>query len=121
MRRSKKVVSEVLLEQLSERFFACYTCDKADVATRRVNHWITRSPDLDSTWFSSRLLQRLWDSELYQQGRITNRSESFEEHRNIVRYLYKTYDAMLTHTEATAWHRMEEPLPLLDMMMEIRP
>lgn len=196
------------MEQLSERFFAYYTCDKSDVATRRVNHWITRSPDLDSTWFSSQLLQRLWDSDvsqrgderfskltflhesifempedaadptgpesdedgdeggqendsddqpdferrkarfnmadrigriksalgnlqanyaplhalyalrfpsrigrgshdLYQQGRITNRSESFEEHRNIVRYLYKTYDAMLTHTEETAWHRME--------------
>jgi hypothetical protein len=45
--------------------------------------------------------------DLYQQGRLTNRSESFEEHRNMVRYLYRTYGAMLAHTEATAWHRME--------------
>jgi hypothetical protein len=193
------------VEQFSERFFAYYTSDESDGATKRVNRWITRSADLDSSWFSSQLLQRLWDTDvsqrgnerfgkltfrhesifempedavegsdaeendddaednetedqpdferrkarfhmadrigrikaslqslqenyaplyalyalrfpsrvgrgshdLYQQGRLTNRAESFEEHRNMVRYLYRTYGAMLAHTEATAWHRME--------------
>lgn len=200
---SRRTVGYV--EQFSERFFAYYTSDEAQTATKRVNHWITRSPDLDSAWFSSPLLQRLWDTDvsqrgderfgkltfkhesifempedaedgtesqeneddtedngsedqpdferrkarfhmadrigrikaslqslqqnyaplyalhalrfpsrvgrgshdLYQQGRLTNRSESFEEHRNMVRYLYRTYGAMLAHTEDTAWHRME--------------
>jgi hypothetical protein len=193
------------VEQFNERFFAYYTSDESQSATKRVNRWITRSPDLDSSWFSSQLLQRLWDTDvslrgnerfgkltfrhesifempedaveesdteddndeaedgdaedqpdferrkarfhmadrigrikvslqslqenyaplyalyalrfpsrvgrgshdLYQQGRLTNRSESFEEHRNMVRYFYRTYGAMLAHTEATAWHRME--------------
>ncbi len=193
------------VEQFSERFFAYYTSDESQCATKRVNRWITNSPDLDSTWFSSQLLQRLWDTDvslrgderfgkltfkhesifempedaaedpdakdddndgedddtedqpdferrkarfhmadrigrikaslsslqenyaplhalhalrfpsrvgrgshdLYQQGRLTNRSESFEEHRNMVRYLYRTYGAMLALTEDTAWHRMD--------------
>ena len=193
------------VEQFSERFFAYYTSDASQCATKRVNRWITRSPDLDSAWFSSPLLQRLWDTDvslrgnerfgkltfkhesifempedaaeesdvesndddpeendlddqpdferrkarfhmadrigrikaslgnlqenyaplhalyalrfpsrvgrgshdLYQQGRLTNRSDSFEEHRNMVRYLYRTYGAMLALTEDTAWHRME--------------
>ncbi len=196
------------VEQFNERFFAYYTADAAQTATQRVNHWITRSPDLDSAWFSSQVLQCLWDTDvskrgderfgkltfrhesifempedaadeqdtdptgdvdedtetedqpdferrrarfqmvdrigrikdslsnlqsdyaplhalyalrfpsrvgrgshdLYQQGRLTNRSDSFEEHRNMVRYLYRTYGAMLTQTEATAWHHME-PTP----------
>jgi hypothetical protein len=193
------------VEQFNERFFAFYTSDESQNATQRVNRWITRSPDLDSSWFSSQLLQRLWDTDvsqrgderfgkltfqhesifempedaaeeldsessdednedndtddqpdferrkarfhmadrigriraslgnlqenyaplhalyalrfpsrvgrgshdLYQQGRLTNRSDSFEEHRNMVRYLYRTYGAMLTLTEDTAWHHME--------------
>jgi hypothetical protein len=193
------------VEQFSERFFAYYTSDRADEATKRVNRWITRSADLDSSWFSSQLLQRLWDTDvsrrgderfgkltfqhesifempedaadepdaesadeeaedsgtddqpdferrkagfhmadrigsikaslrslqenyaplyalcalrfpsrvgrgshdLYRRGRLTNRSDSFEEHRNMVRYLYRTYGAMLALTEATAWHRVE--------------
>jgi len=193
------------VEQFNERFFAYYTSDESQSATKRVNRWITRSPDLDSSWFSSQLLQRLWDTDvslrgnerfgkltfkhesifempedaveesdaepgeddsddsetddqpdferrkarfnmadrigrikaslsslqenyaplhalyalrfpsrvgrgchdLYQQGRLTNRSDSFEEHRNMVRYLYRTYGAMLDLTEDTAWHRME--------------
>lgn len=194
------------IEQFGERFFAYYTSDELQRATKRVNRWITHSPDLDSSWFSSQLLQRLWDTDvsrrgderfgkltfrhesifempeddavdspaensdddaeeendtddqpdferrkarfqmadrigrikaslgnlqdnysplhalyalrfpsrvgrgchdLYQQGRITNRSESFEEHRNMVRYLYRTYGTMLALTEDTAWHRLE--------------
>jgi hypothetical protein len=193
------------VEQFSERFFAYYTSDELQHATKRVNRWITQSSDLDSSWFSSQLLQRLWDTDvsqrgderfgkltfrhesifempydaaeesetdeneddsedndtedqpdferrkarfqmadrisrikaslgnlqdtysplhalyalrfpsrvgrgchdLYQQGRITNRSDSFEEHRNMVRYLYRTYGTMLALTEETAWHRLE--------------
>lgn len=193
------------VEQFNERFFAYYTSDESQNATKRVNRWITYSADLDSSWFSSQLLQRLWDTDvslrgdqrfgkltfkhesifempedaagesdaeandddpedndtddqpdferrkarfhmadrigrikdslrklqdnyaplhalyalrfpsrvgrgshdLYQQGRLTNRSESFEEHRNMVRYLYRTYGAMLTLTEDRAWHHME--------------
>jgi hypothetical protein len=194
------------VEPFGERFFAFYTSDDSKNATKRVNRWITHSPDLDFSWFSSQLLQRLWDTDvslrgderfskltfrhesifempedaaegadsepndddsgddhdrddqpdferrkarfsmadrigrikaslqslqddyaplhalyalrfpsrvgrgshdLYQQGRLTNRSDSFEEHRNMVRYLYRTYGAMLTLTEDTAWHRME--------------
>jgi hypothetical protein len=194
------------VEQYDQRFFAHYTCDDSKVAKPRVNHWITRSPDLDSTWFSSQLLQRLWDTDvscrgddrfgkltfkhqsifempddaaedlevedsggsadseldedepaferraasfhmtdrigriraslqhlqsgyaplyalyglrfpsrggsgshdLYQEGRVTNRSGSFEEHRNLVRYLYRTYRAMLERTEEVAWHRLDQ-------------
>lgn len=194
------------VEQYNERYFAFYTSDDSQSAKHRVNRWITRSPDLDATWFSGQLLQRLWDNDisgrgddrygkltfkhesvfempedaadeqdteqgdngdaedaggedqpeferrtarfymadkigrirnslknlqenyaplyalygvrfpsrtgrgshdLYQDGRITNRTESFEDHRNTVRYLYRTYRAMLDMTEATAWHRME--------------
>ncbi len=198
------------VEQYSERFFAYYTCDESQNSGKRAAGWITRSPDLDFTWFSGPLLQRLWDTDvsqrddnrfsklsfmhesvfempedashesldadedesaesisdtpdddndspeferrkarfqmadrigrikeslgslqqtykplhalyalrfpsrsgkgchdLYQQGRITNRSSSFEEHRNLVRYLYRTYDSVLMRTEETAWHSAE--------------
>jgi hypothetical protein len=192
------------LEQYDERFFAYYTADKADVARRRVQHWIAHSPDLDSTWFSGHLLQSLWDQDvstrgdhrfsklvfrhesifdmpedvtqaadeeeeepaedaseeerperdrrrvrseirdrigdiravlqrlqgtysplnalyslrlpslalrgshdLYQMGQVTNRSESFEDHRNTVRYLYRTYKSLLERTEQSAWQSEE--------------
>jgi len=193
------------LEQYDERFFAFYTADKVDVAKKRVQHWLVRSPDLDSTWFSGQLLQSLWDRDvskrgdnafsklvfrhesifdmpedatqeteledeeateegseedrperdrrkvrseirdrigpirkaltklqgnysplnalyalrfpssaargshdLYQMGQITNRADSFEDHRNMVRYLYRTYKAVLENTERSAWLSEEE-------------
>ncbi|MDP2898733.1 MAG: hypothetical protein Q8Q12_19520 [bacterium] len=40
---------------------------------------------------------------LYQAGRITNRTDSFEDHRNTVRYLYRIYKAILDFTEKSAW------------------
>jgi hypothetical protein len=198
------------VEQYDERFFAYYTAEKADKAIPRVTRWITRSPELDSTWFSADLLHLLWNRDisrrgderfarlafrhdsvfdmpvdaatevvtedelaavdedndvyvddrpdverrrirseirdrigpirtvltrlqetytplnalyglripsnatrgshdLYQQGRITNRSDSFEDHRNTVRYLYRLYDSMLRVTEELAWFAFEEP------------
>jgi len=192
------------LEKYDERFFAYYTSDRSELAQRRVRHWIADSADLDSTWFGSQVLQRLWDNDvsrrgderfgkltfrhqsifempadadedgeaqdsddsvsdgnddrfeferrkaafnmadrigrirdsleklqscysplhalyglrfpsrgglgshdLYQEGRVTNRSDSFEEHRNLVRYLYRTYRTMLDLTEDVAWHDVE--------------
>jgi len=46
--------------------------------------------------------------DLYQDGRITNRSDSFEDHRNTVRYLYRLYKSVLEFTEQTAWFDYEE-------------
>ena len=201
------------LEQYDERFFAYYTADRADVARRRVNRWVSSSPALDLTWFSGQLLQSLWDGDvshrgnslfsklvfrhesifdmpedvtqsvneedeeapedtpaedasdddrperdrrrvrseirdrigpiraalaslqrtypplnalyslrlpslaargshdLYQMGQVTNRSESFEDHRNTVRYLYRTYRSVLERTERSAWEGQEDALP----------
>jgi hypothetical protein len=197
------------VEQYDERFLAYYTAEKADKAIPRVNRWVTRSPELDSTWFSGHLLHSLWDRDvsqrgedrfgrlafrhdsvfdmpvdasdevidaddlsdvdeddsihvddrpdverrrirseirdrigpiravlarlqetytplnalyglripssatrgshdLYQEGRITNRSDSFEDHRNTVRYLYRLYDSVLRLTEESAWFAFEE-------------
>ena len=41
--------------------------------------------------------------DVFQHGQVTNRSESFEDHRNTVRYLYKTYNSVLESTEDAAW------------------
>src|SRR4030042_2800073 len=41
--------------------------------------------------------------DLYQTGQITNRTDSFEDHRNTVRYLYRIYKAILDSTEKSAW------------------
>jgi hypothetical protein len=41
--------------------------------------------------------------DLYQMGQVTNRSDSFEDHRNTVRYLYRTYKSLLENTENSAW------------------
>lgn len=49
------------VEQFDERFFAYYTVEDSQSARQRVRKWVTRSPDLDSTWFSSPLLKGLWD------------------------------------------------------------
>jgi len=54
--------------------------------------------------FPSRLGRGSHD--LFQNGRITNRSDSFEDHRNTVRYLYRIYKSILNSTEQSAWHAM---------------
>jgi hypothetical protein len=49
--------------------------------------------------------------DLYQEGRITNRADTFEDHRNMVRYLYRTYKRILERTEQSAWFAFEEHEP----------
>jgi hypothetical protein len=55
------------VEQFDERFFAYYTVEDSQSARQRVRKWVTRSPDLDSTWFSSPLLKGLWDGYISQR------------------------------------------------------
>ncbi len=43
--------------------------------------------------------------DLFQDGRITNRTDSFEDHRNTVRYLYRIYKSVLNYTEFLAWQQ----------------
>lgn len=45
--------------------------------------------------------------ELFQTGQITNRADSFEDHRNIVRYLYRIYSSILISTEKIAWQSID--------------
>ena len=47
--------------------------------------------------------------DLHQEGRITNRTDSFEDHRNTVRYLYQIYKSVLNYTELLAWQQYERP------------
>jgi hypothetical protein len=194
-KKQRQVVTGYI-ERYSPRFFAYYTVEGSQEAKRRVRSWITTSPDLDSTWFSSPLLKHLWDKDivhrgdhrfgklvfrhesvfempedssdtpgedheggiddggpeperrkfrsemgdsvgrlrrsldglresypplhalysvripsmagkgghdLFQDGQITNRSDSFEDHRNHARYLWRLYDGVLTETEECAW------------------
>lgn len=203
----KPLVATGFLEQYDERFFAYYTVLHSEDARKMVRRWITHSPDLDSAWFSSQLLQGLWDRDvshrgdnriakltfkfdsiyempedavqspeeedyediqetdrddrveperiwkarsavsdrigrirrkldtlqqnysilqalfslrfpsrrghgshdLFQHGQVTNRSDSFEDHRNTVRYLYRAYKAVLEATEAAAWSKVHPP------------
>ncbi len=49
--------------------------------------------------------------DLYQEGRITNRADTFEDHRNMVRYLYRTYKTILERTEESAWFAFEQHDP----------
>lgn len=202
----KPFVTKGFIEQYDERFFAYYTVEPSVDARKRVRRWITQSPDLDSAWFSSQLLQTLWDRDvsqrgdnrfvkltfkhesifempedaaqgneseededdrdgegedqpelerrkarfemgdrigriraaleklqknyaplhalfslrfpsrighgshdLFQHGQITNRSDSFEDHRNTVRYLYRAYKSVLEATEAVAWNKVTRP------------
>jgi len=42
-------------------------------------------------------------NDLYQNGQVTNRTDSFEAHRNAVRYLYRIYHSVLVTTEQSAW------------------
>ena len=203
----KPLVTSGFLEQYDERFFAYYTVQHSEEARKLVRRWITRSADLDSAWFSSQLLQSLWDRDvshrgdnrivkltfkydsifempedaiqstdeeddaevpetdrddkieaertwkarsavsdrigrirsalgmlqktysplhalfslrfpsrrghgshdLFQHGQVTNRSDSFEDHRNTVRYLYRAYKSVLEATEDVAWNKVEPP------------
>lgn len=41
--------------------------------------------------------------ELFQHGQITNRADSFEDHRITARYLYRIYRSVLEATEDHAW------------------
>ncbi len=45
--------------------------------------------------------------DLFQAGQITNRSDSFEDHRNIVKYLYRIYNSILISTENIAWQSID--------------
>jgi len=45
--------------------------------------------------------------DLYQDGRITNWTDSFEDHRNMVRYLYRIYKSILDATEESAWAEIQ--------------
>ena len=56
-----KVVGFV--ESFDERFFAFYTCENSEDAKTRVSRW-AQHPDLDLTWFSSPLLQTLWQNDI---------------------------------------------------------
>ncbi len=190
------------LEPYDSRFFAYYTTELSVDAQRRVRRWIGSSPDLDSAWFTSQLLQSLWERvashrassrytrlvfshesifdlpsnaedgghpaeegddnrdeetpsrehrnarfvmgdrvgpikdvlkrlqdaynplnalyslripsanrrgghDVFQGGQVTCRSDSFEDHRNTVRSLYKTYKGVLDVTERRAWSESE--------------
>lgn len=55
------------VEQYDERFFAYYTHEGSDLAQKRVKRW-AQSPDLDRTWFSSPLLQELWNKDVSGRG-----------------------------------------------------
>lgn len=65
-----KTTREVVgyLEAYDARFLAFYTSEKADVARKIVARWTTTSADLDSAWFSSQLLQVLWDKDVQHRG-----------------------------------------------------
>lgn len=65
-----KSVREVVgyLESYDARFLAFYTSELADVAQKIVSRWTTASADLDSAWFSSQLLQLLWDKDVQHRG-----------------------------------------------------
>jgi len=194
--KERRQVVTGYVERYSPRFFAYYTVESSQEAKRRVRNWVTSSPELDSTWFSSPLLKHLWDTDivhrgdhrftklvfrhesvfempedaadtpgeesageeddggpeperrkfrsemgdsvgrlrrsleslresypplhalysvrmpslagrgghdLFQDGQITNRSDSFEDHRNHARYFWRLYDGILTETEECAW------------------
>lgn len=47
--------------------------------------------------------------DLFQHGQITNRSDSFEDHRNTALYLYRAYKSVLEATEAVAWSDVQHP------------
>lgn len=215
--KSTRMAPAGYVEQYDERFFAFYTAERADEAKKRVRRWIVQSPELDRAWFSSQLLQSLWDQDvskrgddrfgklvfrhesifdmpddatqaseeedeeiaretpeedaperdrrkarfemgdrigpirkalaslqrtynplnalyalripsrvgrgshdLYQGGQITNRSDSFEDHRNMVRYLYRIYKSVLERTEKSAWLALEAPEPVRTLRVSFK-
>ncbi len=65
-----KTTREIIgyLEAYDARFLAFYTSERADVARKVVSRWTTTSADLDSAWFSSQLLQLLWDKDVQHRG-----------------------------------------------------
>lgn len=72
------------LERYDERFFAYYTTEVSQNAKKRVTKWIQKSPDLDSCWFNSDLLQVLWNRDVSQRGdqrfgKLTFKHESIFE------------------------------------------
>lgn len=64
----KRQLATGYLERYSDRFFAYYTVEGSQEAKKRARGWVTRSPDLDSTWFSSPLLKMLWDDDIRTRG-----------------------------------------------------
>ena len=60
-------VTTGFLERYDERFFAYYTCEDSTIAKKRVANWLLH-PDLDATWYSSPLLQALWDKDVSKRG-----------------------------------------------------
>jgi len=52
--------------------------------------------------------------DLHQNGRVTNWTHSFEEHRNLLRYLWRCYRDILDDTEEAAWQSGTESAKLSD-------
>jgi len=65
--RTRSRATTGFLEQYDERFFAYYTCEDSVEAKKLVAKWV-QAPDLDYTWFSSFLLQVLWDKDVSKRG-----------------------------------------------------
>jgi hypothetical protein len=65
--KKKSWVTTGYVEPYDERFMVYYTAEHSVDAQRRVNRWV-QQPDLDSTWFSSPLLQKLWEKDVSLRG-----------------------------------------------------
>ena len=65
------------LETYDKRFFAFYTAEKAGFARHLVNRWTTVSADLDATWFSSQLLQVLWQRDVQHRSCFVSGATKF--------------------------------------------
>jgi len=46
--------------------------------------------------------------DFYDNGRVTNRSESFRDHRSHVLFVVRIYEQLLTSTEQQAWYSIQE-------------
>ena len=60
MRWLEETEDWALLEIKNERYPVIYTEIKAEIANRRVERLVTRSPLLDRTWLSPSMFQQLW-------------------------------------------------------------
>jgi len=101
------------VEQYDERFFAFYTAEHADEAKKRVRRWIVQSPELDRAWFSSQLLQSLWDQDVSKRGddrfgKLVFRHESIFDMPN------DATQALEEEDEETARETPEEDAPERD-------